>query len=61
MTSGIRHGCTASTVLSKLITYVIIEKLHGEGEGFRMEGIDLNPLWFADDGTLVAISIEGQL
>ena len=59
VTSGIRQGCTASTVLFKLITYVIIEKLHREGAVFRMEGIDLNLLWFADDGTLVANSLEG--
>ena len=33
VTSGIRQGCTASTVLFKLITYIIIDNLHKEGSG----------------------------
>ena len=59
VTSGIRQGCTASTVLFKLITYIIIDNLHKEGVGFKVEGIDINSLWFADDGTLISNSIEG--
>ena len=59
VTSGIRQGCMASTVLFKLITYVIIDSLHNKGVCFKMEGIDINSLWFADDGTQIANSIDG--
>ena len=34
VTSGIRQGCTGSTMLFKLITYMIIEELNRRGTGY---------------------------
>ena len=47
VTSGIRQGCTASTVLFKLITYKIKEEMR------KTEGIQIC-LFYADDGLIVA-------
>ena len=59
VTSGIKQGCTASTVFFKLITYLIIGKLEEEGAMVEVGGIRLNSIWFADDSILAANSIEG--
>ena len=59
VTSGIKQGCTASTVFFKLITYMIIETLEKEGEMVEVDGIRMNSIWFADDSILAANSIEG--
>ena len=59
VTSGIKQGCTASTVFFKLITYLIIGKLEEEGAMVEVGGIKLNSIWFADDSILAANSIEG--
>ena len=48
VTSGIRQGCTASTVFFKLITYIIIEELEGRGVVFEVDGIRINSLCYAD-------------
>ena len=58
ISSGIRQGCTVSTELFKLVTYVIIKKLEEEGEPFYLEGLDLSSLFFADDNLLAAASIR---
>ena len=58
VTSGVRQGCTASTVLFKIITYEIIKELEARGEGFVIGGIRLSSLFFADDSTLLANSVE---
>ena len=54
VTSGIKQGCTASTVFFKLITYIIIEQLEREGEMVEVDGIRMNSIWFADDSILAA-------
>ena len=59
VTSGIRQGCTASTVFFKLITYIIIEELEGRGVVFEVDGIRINSLWYADDGIIVSNTVEG--
>ena len=56
--AGIRQGCTASTVLFKLITFEMIRKLRERGMKFIMEGLDLTTSFFADDSLLFANSIE---
>ena len=56
--SGIRQGCTGSTILFRLITYMIITELNDNGTGFTDEEINIKSLFFADDGLLLAQSIE---
>ena len=58
ITSGIRQGCTGSTTLFKLITYVIIQKLEQRRNGFSNDKINLNTLFFADDGLQLSQSLE---
>ena len=58
ITSGIRQGCTGSTVLFKLITYLIMEKLEEHNFGFINEKLKIGILFFADDGLLMAHSTE---
>ena len=58
ITSGIRQGCTGSAMLFKLITYMIIEELNNRGSGYQDDIININSLYFADDGLLLANSIE---
>ena len=58
ITSGIRQGCTGSAMLFKLITYMIIEELNNRGSGYKDDIININSLYFADDGLLLANSIE---
>ncbi|CAL4081846.1 unnamed protein product [Meganyctiphanes norvegica] len=58
ITNGIRQGCIASSVLFKLITYVIIEKLEKEGISYKIDNININSIFFADDSILVADSVQ---
>ena len=53
VTSGIRQGCTASTVLFKLITYKIIEEMR-KTEGIKILGPKNTRLFYADDGLILA-------
>ena len=53
VTSGIRQGCTASTVLFKLITYKIIEETR-KTEGIQILGPKITCLFYADDGLILA-------
>jgi hypothetical protein len=58
ITSGIRQGCTGSSVLFRIITYMIIESLEEVGEGFRNEQFSITSLFFADDGLVMATNVE---
>ena len=58
ITSGIRQGCTGSTTLFKIITYMIISELNSRGTGYKDDTIKINSLYFADDGLLLANNIE---
>ena len=57
VTSGIRQGCTGSTVLFKVVTYIIMKELMKTGLGFRSRQIYLPLLFFADDGLILTQSI----
>ena len=47
--SGIRQGCTISSVLLKLITYMIMNELDQKGHGYKDEKLfALKSLFFAD-------------
>ena len=56
VTSGIRQGCSISTLLFKLITYNIIEELEEKGEMYEVADYKGNSIWLADDTTLIANS-----
>ena len=61
ITSGIKQGCTASTVFFKLITFLIIDHLEKEGSMINVEGMKMNSLWVADDSIVLANSLEGAM
>ena len=56
--SGIKQGCTASTVFFKLITYEIMNKLEEKGEKFTIGDINMNSIFFADDSITIAKTLE---
>ncbi|MEL6606481.1 MAG: reverse transcriptase family protein, partial [Cyanobacteria bacterium J06614_10] len=58
ITNGIKQGCTGSTTFFKLITYKIIKELRSKGEGYKDEIFNINSLFFADDGLLLAKNEE---
>ena len=53
VTSGIRQGCTALTVLFKRISYEIIEEMRKTG-GIQIFGPKITCLFYADDGLILA-------
>merc|ERR1711895_67804 len=57
VTGGIRQGCCISTLLFKMVTFKIIEKLRKEPL-FRMRKFNDNSIWLADDATLIADSLQ---
>ena len=52
--NGIRQGCTGSTLLFKLITYLIIDELERNGTGFVNYLLNIKALYYADDALLLA-------
>lgn len=56
--SGIRQGCTGSTILFKIVTYQIMEELEERGTGFECDMFNIKTLYYADDGLLLAHSKE---
>ena len=58
ITNGIKQGCTGSTTLFKLITYMIMTELEEKGRGFENDEIKLNSLYFADDGLILSTTLE---
>ena len=54
VTSGIRQGCAISTLLFKMITFTIIEKLITDAPEYKIGKYVGNSLWLADDATIVA-------
>ena len=58
ITNGIKQGCNGSTVLFLMITYIILEKLQASGSNFRCNICTIAAIFFADDGLLMAQSME---
>ena len=61
---GIRQGCTGSPQLFIMVVAMIIEQLLRSGLGFRMDGLYMPVLFYADDGMLLAERVgeaEGML
>ena len=54
VTSGIRQGCTGSTVFFKMITYIIIQIIQGTSLGYRNDKFYIPMLFFADDGLILS-------
>merc|ERR1712033_49773 len=57
VTGGIRQGCSISTLLFKLITFKIIDDLR-KMEKCKVGVFEDNSLWYADDATLIAKSMQ---
>ena len=58
VSSGIRQGCTGSTFFFKIVTFIILERLEEMGVMFKIDDIEISSLWFCDDTTMIANSIE---
>lgn len=58
VSSGIRQGCNGSTVLFLIVTYIIITRLQHENIGFRNEKFNIGSLFYADDGLILARSLD---
>merc|ERR1712033_11940 len=56
ITGGIRQGCCISTLLFKLVTFKVIEKLREETK-YKIGTYEDNSLWLADDAPLIAESL----
>ena len=59
VTSGIKQGCTCSTTLFKLITYVIIKEIQKSTCKFQNEFFTMGALFYADDGLLLSNTVSG--
>ena len=60
VTSGIRQGCSISTLLFIMITFSIIEQLEEKGIMYEIDKFKSNSLWLANDTTLFANSITNM-
>ena len=58
ITSGLRQGCTGSSILFKIVTYVIMAELDRRGTGYNDEHIKIKS--FADDALLLSHSLEEE-
>ena len=53
ISNGIRQGCTGSSVLFKLVTYMIINEIQKKCYGFQNEQFKINCSLFADDSLIL--------
>ena len=58
VTSGIRQGCSISTLLFKMVTFTIIEELNKSVPAYETGKYKGNSLWLANDAVLIANSEE---
>ena len=56
--SGIRQGCTASTVLFKLVTFKIIDAMRRKMSGIQIGNNRVRSLFYADDGLLFGRNVK---
>ena len=54
VTSGIRQGCSISTLLFKMVTFTIIEQLKNEADLYKIGVFNGNSLWLADNAVIIA-------
>lgn len=57
VTSGIKQGCTGSTTIPKLITYLIVQEME-RTKGYNQQGLNINTLFYADDSLQLSHNIE---
>ena len=57
VTSGIRQGCSISTLLFKMVTFTIIEELNGKAKKYKKEEFEGNSIWLTDDSTTIAQAV----
>ena len=53
ITSGIRQGCNLSATIFKMITYRIMDEIEQKGEGYYIEDIKINSIFYADDALIL--------
>ena len=58
ISSGIKQGCTVSTTLFKLVTYMIMNSLEKKGVQYRIDNLRLSSSFFADDSIAIAKTKE---
>ena len=58
ISSGIKQGCTVSTTLFKLITYMIMSVLEKSGVQYWIDNLSLSSIFFADDSIAIAKTEE---
>ena len=56
--TGVKQGCTASTVFFKIITYIIMSKVEERGIEYEADGLKISTLFFADDSMALAKTEE---
>ena len=61
VTSGIRQGCSISTLLFKMVTFTIIEQLRERAKPYKIGVYNGNSLWLADDAVIIAKDEETLL
>ena len=61
VTSGIRQGCSISTLLFKMITFTLIEEMYNKAPKYIKGKYEGKFLWLADDATIIASSTEDLL
>ena len=61
VTSGIRQGCSISTLLFKMVTFTIIEQLRSKADPYKIGAYNDNSLWIADDAVVIAQDEENLL
>merc|ERR1712055_303085 len=54
VTGGIRQGCSISTLLFKMVTFTMIERLREKADLYKIRKYEDNSLWLADDATIIA-------
>ena len=59
--SRIRHGCSISILLFKMVTFTIIEQLNIRAKAYKVGVYKGNSLWLADDAVLIAESKKNCL
>ena len=60
VTSGIRQGCSISTLLFKMVTFTIIEDLKKKADIYNIGVYSDNSLWLADDATIIAKDVNSM-
>ena len=61
VTSGIRQGCSISTLLFKMVTFTMIEEINNRAVKYKKGKYVGNSLWLADDATIIASNVKEHI